>query len=195
VGYVLIWAAFFQWSAAFRRLGKLISASVFLLYSFVMGGFFVVNQQGLVKNWGLQKIYWAQIEACLRQAKPKLIIVDNNDEELEGAAGQAEALFDWTTPYVPYVLEQSSIPPREWPLVQTTRLFGQAELSGDTLKLSSLFTWYLFPTKIEVSLDDILLVKPFKGALVRPPQSVNFGPLHLAPRRFCYVKPVDSSMR
>src|SRR4029078_8921991 len=106
VGYVLAWAGFFQVTSVWSKwAGFVVSVLTFLLYSIVMGGFFLLHQQMLVQNWALQTVYWRQIEECLREAEPKLIIVDSNDEEQR--AGGAERIFDWTTPYVPYLLEHS----------------------------------------------------------------------------------------
>ena len=52
VGYVLIWAGFFQlMGIGSRRLGSVVSGTAFLMYSFVMGGFFLLYQlaDGIVK--------------------------------------------------------------------------------------------------------------------------------------------------
>src|SRR5262249_22035706 len=97
VGYVLVWAGVFQITSGWsKRFGFVFSGLAFLMYSMVMGGFFLINQQMLVHNWSLQTVYWRQIEECLREAEPKLIIVDADDEEQR--AGGAEKIFDWTTP-------------------------------------------------------------------------------------------------
>jgi hypothetical protein len=187
VGYVLIWAGFFQWmSVERRRAGLVLSVTMFLLYSFVMGGFFLLYQEKLVQNWQMQTVYWRQIEECLREATPKLIIVDAEEEEQR--AGPGEPIFDWTTPYVPYLQAHNVRPAGQWPLVQTRSLLeGKAQLTGDKLKLSSLFTWFIFPTDVELSLSDIMLVKPLGGALVRPPEPIRVGSSTLSPRQICYT--------
>jgi hypothetical protein len=190
VGYVLIWAGLFRIFCQLRRPGFAVFLLIFLLYFSISGSFFLLYQRQLIENWQLQINYWRQIEECLQQSAPKLVIVDSDDQaEWEN---QAEQIFDWTTPYVPYLLERGSRSPKQWPLVlRRSSLKNKVELLGDQLKLNGLLTWFIFPTEMQISLTDIMVVKPVGGVLVRPPATIRVGSITLAPHQVCYaaVKP------
>jgi hypothetical protein len=187
IGYVLIWAGFFQLvSIGSRRLGSVLSGTAFVLYSFVMGGFFLLYQQKLVHNWELQTVYWRQLEECVREVQPGLIVVDDTDEE--ATVGRTELIFDWTTPYVPYLIEHRYRPPEQWPLVQPISMLRDAvRVTPVDIRLTDLKTWFVFPTTMQIAISDIMLVKPLGGALVRPPEFIRIGSTTIHPPQVCYT--------
>ena len=188
IGYVILWAGLYGVLTTWGRAGRFGFLFAFILYFTVTGGFFIRHQEQLAQNWQTQTIYWAEMEQCLRTTNPKLIIVDDTDEEIRG--GQAELLFDWTTPYVPYLVEHSLKPAAEWPLVQSlTALKGLSKVKvvGDYAELSSMTTWGIFPTEQRIKLSDIMLVKPFKGALIRPSGSLEIGGTRILAGDRCYI--------
>jgi hypothetical protein len=188
IGYVLIWAGFFQLaSIGSSRLGSVLSGAAFALYTFVMGGFFLLYQQRIVHNWELQTVYWRQLEECVREVQPRLIVVDDADEE--ATAVRTELIFDWTTPYVPYLIEEHRYrPPEQWPLVQPiSMLQGAVRVTPQDIHLTDLKTWFVFPTTMQIAISDIMLVKPLGGALVRPPEFIRIGPTTIQPWQICYT--------
>jgi hypothetical protein len=189
VGYVILWAGLYGVTATWGRGGFLGFLSVFILYFLVIGGFFIRHQEQLVQNWQTQTIYWEEIEQCLRTTDPKLIIIDDTDEEIRG--GRAELLFDWTTPYVPYLVKHSFRQAAEWPLVvglTAFKVLSKIEVVGDYAELSDMTTWYAFPTELRVKLSDIMLVKPFRGALVPPSISLDVDGTKILPGDRCYIR-------
>ncbi len=137
VGYALVWAGFFGVLANWKQARVVVFSLSFILYSLVMAGFFILHQERLVENWRTQEIYWREMEECLRAANPKLIIVDNPEEEARAGASQAEALFSWPTPYVPYLMKHSIRQAAKWPLVQSLWSFkNEAKVANEHVRLS-----------------------------------------------------------
>jgi hypothetical protein len=189
VGYVILWAGLYGMMTIWGRAGLFGFLSVFVLYFLVIGGFFIRHQEQLVENWQTQTIYWEEIEQCLRTADPKLIIVDDTEEGIRG--GRAEFLFDWTTPYVPYLVKHSVRQAAEWPLVVSLtpfRVLSKIKVVGHYAELSDMTTWHAFPTELRVKLSDIMLVKPFRGALVPPSISLDVDGTKILPGDRCYIR-------
>jgi hypothetical protein len=176
VGYVLILASLAMLTAVLvpRQVFIVSGCTIFVSYAFLLFGFFLIYQQRLIQNWTMQTNYWNQLKQCVNQAHPKLIVIDSDDEEARMRG--SELIFDWTIAYLPFVVTQNPQKSDYSPLILTLRLLEtQAEVSGDKLKLRSLFTWGLFPTEAEIPLSETMIVKPLGGALVPVSSSFPLG--------------------
>lgn len=185
VGYVLVWSGLLACCTYFAR--RISKASIITIipaaYIAAMSAFFILHQQALVENWSLQQAYWRQLNDCILKTPAKLIVVDDREEE-QTRPGMAEYVFDWTTPYVPFVMPQLDTPPRQWPLVQTLDSFlARTTINGSIATMSGLQAWYVFPAVLEFSLNDIILVRADRGALSAPPDPIEIDSRKISLRR------------
>src|SRR6185437_1274254 len=124
--------------------------------------FFITYQLKLVENWRLQQAYFGMIRECVRTRPTKLVIVDAAAEELRVSG--SEPIFDWSTSYIPFILEKEVSTARNWPLVQAANFVAaQGKLVGTTIHLKGLYTWFVYPTEMDVPISDVMIVKPLEG--------------------------------
>jgi hypothetical protein len=124
-------------------------------------GFFVVNQGRYASNWEFQEAVWRALEPVAGSAGPETLVV------VEAAPNvpwmYEEAVFEWSTPYLPPYLWRRSI--RESPVVVASwhlEVYG-AVVDGSQVRIAG------YPTLPEMSfpLGNVIRVRVFKGRLCR----------------------------
>jgi hypothetical protein len=191
VGYVIAWAGALALIRRLipTRLAFLLSVGILICYVAVALSYFINYQLKLAENWRLQQTYFRMIRECLSGAEPKLVIVDSAEEEQREFG--SEKIFDWSTGYVPLLFEKHTSVARQWPLVQPATLVStQGKVIGSTVELRGLFTWYAYPTNMNIAQADIMVVKPLGGLLVKPPEFISIGDDRIAVQQTCRVGPL-----
>ena len=183
-GYVLAWASLVRLVASGRpktTCGAVILPG-FLLYSFVMSGFFISYQERLVQNWAMQTSYWNMIRTCIEQHSPSLVVLDSDEEE-QRLAG-SEEVFGWTVGYFPFLMDMRE--KNRWPLVQTLSLLKskRTDISEGQIQISPKYTWFLFPC-VSAELAETMTIKPFDGTLVESSPILELNGQSISPGLTC----------